>query len=194
LKPVYATDDPVNGTDPDGKTTLGACAGASLTLGFIQFQAGDCLVKVINGPNAGQIGLTGTPALAAGIGVQAGIRWVYQVSTADSLQALGGWFQVAGGTAEFFGGITASVFWGEKSNKTTLTVVGADAGIEIGAGFSVSYGLSYTFVHTFGGIPADFARAAWDLVVPGGLLITTWLNDAVRESTSHGGPNLPCQT
>ena len=174
---AYASQDPVNRTDPSGQLSLGVCAGFAVHVLVVQLGAGDCLTQIVNGPNKGQIGIVATPIAGLGLGLAAGIQYYYQVTNADSLDQTGGPFTYVAATAALGLGAEGTFFW--NNHWSGHIIIGADVGIEAGAGLSGSLGESYSFVHVFGGwFSTTAAHAAWDLAVPGGFAVQSWVNKA----------------
>jgi RHS repeat-associated protein len=174
---AYASQDPVNRTDPSGQLSLGVCAGFAVHVLVVQLGAGDCLTQIVNGPNKGQIGIVATPIAGLGLGLAAGIQYYYQVTNADSLDQIGGPFTYVAATAALGLGAEGTFFW--NNHWSGHIIIGADVGIEAGAGLSGSLGESYSFVHEFGGwFSTTAAHAAWDLAVPGGFAVQSWVNKA----------------
>ena len=155
----YAIDDPINNIDPNGKLSLGLCAGAAIHIAFIQFGAGDCLTAIVNGPNAGQIGIVVTPFAGLGLGLAVGAQFYAQITNASSLRQLGSWFTYFSVTAALVGGVEGTFFW--NNHWTGDVIIGGDLGVEAGAGFSVAIGESYTHVAIINGFLGLAANAAW---------------------------------
>jgi hypothetical protein len=192
---AYAGDNPVNDGDPSGDLSLGICAGFETHIVFVQLGAGDCLVEILNGPNKGEIGLTGTAIGGLGLGLQFGLKFYAQVSNADSLDQLGSLFTYVGATGGFGPGVTGAFFWNNHSSGQVI--IGADVGVEAEAGASAALGESYTWVKVINGwfgIEARGARVAFDilrdLVLPSGFDPQSTLNKAesvVNKDNSPGG-------
>jgi hypothetical protein len=187
---VYAGDDPVNAGDPSGDISLGFCAGFEVEVVVLQLGAGDCLTKILNGSDSGDIGIVGTPIAGLGLGLEAGLQFYVQVSNADTLDDLSSWFTYFAATAALGGGVEGTFFW--NNHWSSRIILGGDVGVEVGAGLSGALGESYTWVRDITGwfgLKADAARDAFGLlertVLPNGFDPQSVLNEATSVADKY---------
>jgi RHS repeat-associated protein len=167
----YATNDPLDETDPTGLDTLGYCGtvGASF-LGPAGFASG-CLTRTVD-ENTDQIGVVGTIAGGGSQSLSAFAAGAVQITNATSLSQLAGPFAYAlVNVGDLYGG-TVIVFAGKSKTNENIF------GIEIGGGYTGNFseqipGAPFTigggvqesrvavFGHFWETIPADLA---WDVI------------------------------
>jgi RHS repeat-associated protein len=188
----YATDNPVNGSDPTGLATVGECIGASafVAIGIaLQGEGVGCLTRTVSG-GVDEIGVTGVVGYGSGFGYDSSVGLgggvsvgiFYQVSSARHLSALGGLFWQVVLSGEIIGGGSVSVFWSGDpgSPKSVVGIeVGVTAGLSAG-GYGV-IGTSDTWVDA--NLPwgmGTVADAVWDAMNPG-LAVPVELERARRD-------------
>ena len=158
---VYASGNPVTGSDPSGLATLGFCGDVGAAWGIQTGGLSGCLVRTVNTAHD-EIGLVGSVAAGPGLGVDFGGGIGIQVSNSETLGDLRGpfaYFTIAG---EFFGGAFVTVFWGQ--NTAGELIYGLEVGPALGEGAKVSVGVSKTGVTTLTGIAADIAKFVYNQV------------------------------
>jgi RHS repeat-associated protein len=156
----YASDDPLDGTDPSGLNTVGICAGGNGQLGPISVVADACLTRTVQSPHH-QIGIVSTAGGGGGAGADISAGIFYQVSNASSLSQLSGPFYFATVGAQYGGGASVTVFW-----NSDFTTYGIELGVSVGAGVDVAGGVTDTRVRQLHGWQAFVARGVWDVLAP----------------------------
>jgi RHS repeat-associated protein len=157
----YASDNPVDATDPTGLFTVGTCLGYGGMVGTIHLAAGGCLTRTLDPDGRDDIGLTVTGLVGFGEGFGFEDGAYYEVSNSETIQGLGEWFWYVAAGYSYYAGVTGSVFWGGG-------VVGADIGAAAGFDAFYAVGKSYTWWHIFRSRwVANPARWAWDVSTGG---------------------------
>jgi hypothetical protein len=179
-----ATDDPVNLSDPSGRTTIGLCGVVSAwiaIIGGLGGSAGACLQRTQFTSNT-DIGISETVgAFSAGLGASVGGELEVMISSADRLQQLEHWFTTVSVDVSLgpgFGiGANADVFWATESGHL---VWGVQAGAGLGAGYGGYFYKTNTWVqqvHQWW--LADPLRAVW------GGLRPSWLSESAVNTILH---------
>jgi hypothetical protein len=177
---VYATDDPVSGSDPSGNATVGECVGGGAQFCLINIDPDACLTRTIDRSGEDDIGLVATLGVGGGAGADISLGAYYQVTSATNLNELKGWFWYLNVALDIGFGANATIFW-----NTGDTVRGANIGISVGGGAIVALGKSYTRVVQFNNsIEANVARGVWDGLNPGLALNTILGTVAQRVDTA----------
>ncbi len=153
LDGIYATDDPVNRSDPSGRNSVGVCPKAGIGIGPVHLGVGGCAVATTNPFTGGtNFGLTFSGTVGVGLGADVSLGLYLQISSAKQLGTLSGpFFFYSFGAGAGLGG-TFTVFW---SGPTHPTVYGIDMGVTIGGGVSAYLGIQDTKVYTIKGLISD---------------------------------------
>ncbi len=152
----YATGDPVNGSDPSGKYTVGVCGGIGAEIDSVVSGvgiAGNVCAFIGSTGWGGRItslslSETGFQQIAggpSGFGGGVNLSIGFQVSTASKPHDLAGPFDqwtVTGAALDAGGAV--DVFWGSES--AGKRVIGADISYAPGADASISFWNTYTYV------------------------------------------------
>jgi hypothetical protein len=110
--------------------------------------------------------MLGLPFGGLGVGIEAGAAATVQVSNANSLDDLTGWFGYFSVSGDLGIGLSVTVFYGW--NKAGRFIFGGDFGPSAGAGADAAGGASYTWIlHRFGGWEAGLARSTLSGIVNG---------------------------
>jgi RHS repeat-associated protein len=189
----YATDDPVDRTDPTGRDTVGICGNLSAQISFIGGFGGTgtlCLVRTVFTPGGNDdIGITETAGAAPlGLGASVGGSLEFQVSNANHLQDLAHrfWNAIANVslTPGFGFGVTAGTFWGKGSSNQKI--YGAQGGFGLGGGYGGYLYETNTWVQQVNGVvQANILRLLWDALVPPPLTIASNLDMILSKSKSQ---------
>ena len=145
---AYAGDDPVNESDPTGRSTLGICGELSIVLGG-GYGFNGCAFLGQRG-RFGQINsvsVSETNVLSIGVQAGASLNVGFQVSTAANPHDLTGWFYQVQVAADFGPGGSIDVFWGTDSSGHL--VIGGTIGVGVGLQLGVSFAWTYTWVQEY---------------------------------------------
>ena len=147
---AYATNSPLNHSDPLGLATIGGCGGGEAGAwlgGSIQL----CPLLTATDDRNGDIQLGGTFTWGFGVfaPVDVGASVTEQVSNARTIEQLGGGFTNVGASADLAVGVSGSGFWGDVCGAPGGKVIGGEAGVSVGAGGWVHAQETYTVTWSY---------------------------------------------
>jgi RHS repeat-associated protein len=127
---AYALDNPIVNSDPSGRWTVGACVG--LNFNFFGIVSAEIVPVCVVASTNLQVGLISSAGGGGQVGASASAALLVQISNADYVQDLAGPFANLGGSTEYGGGVSGSVFAGY--GRCNQLVEGVTFGPSLGAG------------------------------------------------------------